>query len=422
MSRGGPWALSGLGAAALIAAGSGCMSATRELAREQTRREAHWKDLVSAPPPAEIPSLNWNTALDRLRHHNPKLGAADLDVRRAEEALSQVKKSLIPTANFQAGYNRVLGNSGGLTFEPFTFAATFLFDVPGLFNYRTRYEAAVLYLTRARLARETLWRTEVIELYRLHLENRDLSAEEHRLDETRRAQAQLALSSPRAAESVAGRLGAAQTQWSARRQDWQARLGELLGMSGVPVTFSGAGLPALPYEAPASRPAPETLARLPMRIAALELVSLRARQLGIRLEQLPEVDLTVDSPTIYQSGSGQGSIWSAHEVLVGVNAFWTLDTQGRQRSESRLLTAELTFRREVLEQEAVAAAAKMRAALDGLARTDRSMAAVHRALPDSPDAWRSPLHEAGEALSATRRDWQCVLWFFDDAQWTGLPV
>jgi len=419
MNGSGAWVV-GVAAAALVAAGSGCVSATKELAREESRREALWRSQVAAPPTAL--AFDWPSALVRLRQHNPKLRSADLEVRRAEEGLSQIKRSLIPTPSLEAGYNRIFGNDTGVSFEPFTFAATVLFDVPGLFNYRTRYEAALLNLTRARLARDTLWRAAVIDLYRAEVERRELRQKEAQMAAAESARRSLAVQVPRAAEDERGRWEAEKTQWSTRQKEWVARTGELLGLTGTPFDLSEQGLPRLPYERPQDRPSPETLARLPLRVAALELVALRARQIGIRLQQLPEIDVSIDSPTIYQTGPGQQTIWSSREVLAGVDAFWTLDTQGRQTSERRLLDAEISYRREVLDQESVAAAGKLRAALDGLASTDRQLASVESALASAPSAWRPGLLESGANLRAARRDWQFALWFFDDAQWASLPT
>jgi hypothetical protein len=422
MSVCGARAWSGLTAAALVAAGSGCLSAPKELDKEEARRDARWHVLVNAPRPGPELTLDWPGALRQMRRHNPKLQAADLDLARAEEALSQVRKSLIPSANFQAGYNRVFGNSAGVSFEPFTFAATFLFDVPGLLNFRTRYEAAVLNLTRARLARETLWRTQVIELYRAALERRDLDERETRLANGTDARRQLAASAPRAAAAERGRVRAEQALLSSRQAEWRQRAATLLALDGLPFQITESGLPPLPYETAEQRPSPETLARLPLRVAALELVALRARQLGVRLQQFPELDVSVVSPALYETGPGQRSIWSAREMVAGVDAFWTLDTQGRQKSESRLLAAEIAYRREVLDQEAIAVAGRLRSALEGLRDTDSRLATVVQAMGSVPTGLRQPLAEAAATLRSTRREWQCVLWFFDDAQWASLPA
>jgi hypothetical protein len=104
-------------------------------------------------------------------------------------------------------------------------------------------------------------------------------------------------------------------------------------------------------------------------------------------------------------------------VLAGVDALWSLDTQGRHASDKRLLAGETAYRREVLEQEAASSAAKLRAALDGLAQTDRKLSLVEQALASPLGAFHPELLDARNALMAERLDWRLTIWFFDDTQW-----
>jgi hypothetical protein len=104
-------------------------------------------------------------------------------------------------------------------------------------------------------------------------------------------------------------------------------------------------------------------------------------------------------------------------VLVGTNAFWTLDTQGRQASQSRILDAELALRRQILTQEAERVAAQLRTALDRLQATDAEFASVETALRNAPARVRGDLVARRDALATERREWQTVLWFFDDTRW-----
>jgi hypothetical protein len=408
-----------LASGVLLASVPGCTSTDKELSLEQTRRQEAWTDLVSAPRQARPRSLGWTEALDQMRTRNAKMLSADLDVTRAAEALDQVKKSIIPTASFTAGYDRFFSSAANASFEPFTFAANLFFDVPGLFSYRVRYEAAILTLTHARLARESTWRGQVVALYRAALESAELRDRSSRLAGAEAALASLSATAPEAAEQERGELADRHRQLAKLQADWLGRAQELLGLPGVDITLAVESLPPLPYDRPSDRPAPERLAQLPLRVAALDLLALRARQLGITLQQWPEIDMEVSSPTVYQTGSGQTSTWSPRELFAGVNSFWTLDTQGKHASDKRLLAGESAYRREVLAQEAAAAAAKLRTALDGLAETDRRLEAVDRAL-SSPEAPLKPaLIAAREELATDRREWRLTLWFFDDARWAG---
>jgi len=392
-----------------LGSSAGCASAGKELSREDDRQQAAWNVLVSPSSGSRARNLGWTAALEQLRHHNAKVLAADLDVARATEALKQVRRSLIPTADFEAGYERLFATGGNLGFEPFTFAANFFFDVPGLFNYRVRYEAAVLTLTHARLVRETVWREQVIALYRAVLDGRDLGDREARLARAGAAIDSLAATAPATAARERGDLADESRELERLRGEWTGRVSEILGLPGVAITLSDGDLPPLPYGPPSGRPDPSQLAQLPLRLAALDLLALRARQLGITLQEWPEIDASVSSPSIYETGPRQ--------ILAGVDALWAVDTQGRHASDKRILADETAFRREVLEQEAAASAAKLRSALDGLARTDRNLERIERAL-SSPDSTFEPeLQDARRSLLADRLDWRLTIWFFDDSQW-----
>jgi len=399
----------------LIAA-AGCTSATKELSLEEGRRQADWNALVSAAPAPPV-TLSWPAALAQMRAHNSKVRAADLDISRAAEAFEQVKRSLIPTASFSAGYQRLLDSGNNVQFEPFTFAANLFFDVPGFFSYRVRYEAAILTLAHARLVRETVWRDQVIALYRAEIEGRELQDRVSRLSRSETATVSLAASAPDTAAKERGALADEHRELAKDRADWLDRTGEILGLRGVPIVLSDDGLPPLPYALASDRPEPRTLAQLPLRLAALDLLALRARELGITLQEWPEIQMSVNSPTVFEAGQGQSYVWSPRQVFIGVDSFWTLDTQGRHASDRRLLDGEMSYRHEVLEQEAAATAAKLRGALDGLAQTDRELDSVEQALASSDESLRADLLNAQQTLISDRQAWRLTLWFFDDSKW-----
>jgi hypothetical protein len=127
--------------------------------------------------------------------------------------------------------------------------------------------------------------------------------------------------------------------------------------------------------------------------------------------------MSMSSPTVFETGGGGNYTWSPRELFLSVDSFWTLDTQGRHASDRRLLEKEMTYRHEVLEQEASATAAKLQQALDGLARTDRRLGTVEQALASAGSSLRPELIRARQTLMADRREWSLALWFFDDAQW-----
>lgn len=398
-------------ATVVLAGLSGCLSVQRELAVEERQQIAAWeKRHAAAPAPAPRIALTWDDAVARLRVGNDKLRAADLENLRATENLRQVRRSLIPLLNVQAGYNRAL--AGDSSIDPFTFAGSVLFDIPGMVNYKVRFEAAQLAVVRSGLGRELAWREQTVELYRAFVENAQLAADAARLDSA----ASGSTTAPAALRTaLAQRRLAAATALT----ESDEKLGRLIGDPAGAFASVESSLPALGYATTTERPAAGALARLPLRLAAIELVALRARELGVELQNWPELNIYVSSPAVYRHTAGEGAFWSTRDIFAGANAYWTLDTRGRRASEKRVLAAEAAFRREALERESAALSRRIERALTALADTDAQLAALPA--PIGAAALDASVAARRAALVAERREWQLVLWFFDDTRWPQPP-
>ena len=399
-------------ATAALAGLTGCISVERELVREETQRIAAWeKRHAATPAPAARLALTWDDALARLRTGNDKLRATELEALRAAENLRQVRRSLIPLLNLQTGYNRAL--AGDTAIDPFTFAGSVLFDIPGMVIYQVRRDAAQLAVVRSGLARELAWREQTVELYRAFLENAQLAAALSQLDAA-------TPSSATAPATLRTALAQRRRAASAALAESDERLGRLIGAPADSFASVESSLPALGYATAAERPAPGALARLPLRLAAIELVALRARELGVELQNWPELNVYVSSPSVYRHTAGEGAFWSTQDVFAGANAYWTLDTRGRRAGEKRLLAAETALRREILERESAALSRRLERALSALAATDTQLAA----LPATTGAASLDAAVATRRaeLAAERREWQLVLWFFDDPRWPQPPL
>ncbi|HEY0944746.1 MAG TPA: TolC family protein [Opitutaceae bacterium] len=397
-----------MGAAAALAGLSGCLSVKRELAAETQQTIASWekRHSTAAKPTARV-ALTWDDAVARLRTGNDKIRAADLDSLRAAENLRQVRRSLIPQLNLQAGYNRAL--DGHTTIDPFTFAAGVFFDVPGMIGYKVRLEAAQLSAVRSGLARELVWREQMVELFRAFADNAQLAADLARLVEAEKA-------SPAAPQRFRAVLVQRRLAASSALAESDERVGRLIGEPAGVFACVASTLPVLGYEHAAERPAAAVLARLPLRLAAVELVALRARELGVNLQNWPELNVYVSTPAVYRRTGGEGAFWTTEDVFAGANVFWTLDTRGRRAGQKRLLAAEAAFRREALERESARLSRRIAHALAALSDTDARLAA----LPATTGASALDASVAAQraALNSERREWQLVLWFFDDNRWS----
>lgn len=397
--------LCALAAAASVA---GCLSAGKKLGEEEKHQQAAWEKRQAATRPQSV-RLTWDAALLRLRSGNEKLRAADLDCLRAAESLRQAQRSLIPLLSLQTGYNRPLSGTSGI--DPFTFASSVFFDVPGMVGYRLRIEAARLVVLRAELGRELFWREQVVELYRRF---RDCADREDELDAIAKAAADPALPPTLRAELEQRRLNAASDLDRAA-----AKLRDLVGDNDLAFRCAAESLPALGYDNARVRPDPSSMARLTLRLSAVELVGLEARRLGLILEGWPELSVYVSNPVVYRYSGDNNSFWSTHDVFAGANVNWSLDTRGRRAGQKRIQAAEAALRRRALEQEASRASSRIRSAFDTLAATDADLASLPDNAPSS--AVTSALAARRLALLDQRRECQLALWFFDDERWPGVP-
>lgn len=349
-----------------------------------------------------------------LRSQNPKVRAADLELVRARENQRQVKRSLLPLLELQAGYNKVL--TSGMRLDPFTFAANVLVDVPGMLSFSMRKESAELLVIRAELLREAVWREQVTELYKAFHKNADLAEREKDL--------------AAALENKPGDLPSAlyssleqQREGAAKaRAEWSEKIGAALGIPGVPVTASFESFPELGYGSAAKRPSPEAMAKLAMQISAVELVAMRAREYGAKLENLPQTSVSISTPRLYQNSAGQGLLWSSRDFAAGANVAWTADIRGQRSGRRRILQEEHALRREALAQEAARLGNRIRLALHALEESDGQLRQIEELLRSNPDSGMSHrLRVKKRELEEERREWQVALWFLDDPRWPGIP-
>jgi hypothetical protein len=416
---------------AAVCLSAGCTSTASRLDEAAADRERTWSESLRSRslPSASLPgeTLSWTRATELLATHNAKLLAADFEILRARENLRQIHRSVIPLINFQAGYNRALKDAQA-GFEPFTFAANVFIDVPGVFSYRARLLAGELILRRAVLARELILREQTLELYRSFNAFTPLGQAAARSAALREIAAALATDFPASPLATdLARSAATQTRLSGRPEAIALeQLSQILGTPGTAYAPDVSTLPDLGYLDPARRPDPAQLARLQLRLAAVELVALRARALGARLQSFPDLNIYITSPGVYRYANNQQVAWSSEQIVIGANANWSLDTRGRRAGDRRLLAVETALRRTTLAAEDARNADQLRTALAELARIDREITRIDDASRELDataltDASRQPLvanlSAQRNALDELRLEWSLVLWFFDDARW-----
>lgn len=399
----------------------GCVHLATELDKQNAAVRTVWDEANHRRADSAVESLGWSDAVARLAAANPKILAAELDLVRAREAFAQVPRSLIPTLDLQAGYNRSLAAGSAATLNPFTFALNGFFDIPGVLNYHARYAAALLGVLHAELAHDLVLREQTVELARVFLDARRAAATEAQLARRRAATAALP------AGTLPGEDGPPAGRPDPAAPAWQGRLGDLLARPGTRWQLADSPPPVPEYGRDGVWPEPAALAQLPLRLAAVELVALRARQLGLDLRAWPVMNVYVTSPAFFQSAAGQTSFWSSQDLFAGANLDWAFDTHGQRDSDRRVLDAEIAVEQQRMREEAARLADRLQTALDSLRHLDTEAAALahQRAAIQANDPSNLALLASVDArlpqLAAERREGDLVLWFFDDARWSALP-
>lgn len=393
---------------------AGCFSVRREWVAESGRRSEQWRVLTSQPVPAADRAITWGEALRLLRTSNLKVRAADMELERAREQRRQVKRSLLPLFQLQGSYQRLL--TSGARMDPFSFATDVLLDVPGMVSYTMRRESAELVVVRAELMREAAWREQVTGLYKNFHQAAALSGRERQLSDSLRALPE------NAPEALRDSLERQRSQVARSREECTEKIGEALGLPGARLSASFAGFPNAGYAKPEDRPKPDQLARLPLRLAAVELVAMRAREMGAKLEDLPQMNVSVSTPRLYQNVSGQGALWSSRDFAAGANVLWTVDTRGQRAGRKRILREEHTLRREALQQEAIRLNNRLQRALRALGESDERLRRAELTLAANPDTTLfTTLLARKREIEEERLEWQVALWFLDDSRWPQLP-
>lgn len=403
------------GAAALVTGSAGCLSVKKEFESEKIRRADLWQQQHSAnTTPSPKINLTWGEAVLRLRSGNDKVRAADYDRLRADENLKQIRRSLIPQLSLYASYNRALSN--GPQIDPFSFASSVFFNVPGLIGYRLRHETAQLVVIRTQLAQEAVWREKVIDLYRAFYRSAEISSDQHLIADA------LNRTTGPGAEAFRRDLERRQILNTTQQVEAADKISELLGAPGTTFICAADTLPAVGYENPAVRPPITQLGKLTLQLSAVELVGMHARELGVDLQFWPDLNFYITTPSIYSRYGGEDRFWSSNDLFLGSSISWTLDTQGRRKSQKRVIAAETQLRRTALENESIRVSQRIQIALTALAETDNSLAALNNATPPAGSgALQNALSARRASLNNDRREWQLVIWFFDDARWSGVP-
>jgi outer membrane protein TolC len=414
---------------------AGCLSARREVDKKLPAVQSRWQTELARQIALPDRIVSWPEALALLQTNNLKLRAARVDITNAQELARQVFKDLIPTVNLRSGVSRSIKSIPATAFSDVTFNIDSFFNIPGVVNFDSRLFAARLAALRAKAAAELAQREQAIELYKLFLEAREQDEMRAELKSERMLAAALDKADALAGDILLKEIESEELSLKTSAESLQTHASELLADTQYHWTFRTNNLPDFPYE---EQPLPlnntNRVARLQMRLVALELVRAWAQIHGIKLQYWPELTIFVSGPSAFQSVNGETHFWSSSDVVATADFFWTLDTRGyvslqlrQTRREQELEFAQLRMDSDELIQRLLAAQRLGGSLRTQIEQLDRLISALNNVPQDLDLNSLIQAMESNRSLRfqrfKLRRDLaelDTLFWFVDEQQWGGI--
>jgi hypothetical protein len=411
---------------------TGCLSAPKKVEQKLPEIRAQWQADVARQSSLPSRSLDWNQALDLLRAKNLKLRAARASVTNSQELATQPYRDLIPTINLRSGVTRSLANVPSTSIDDVTFNIDSFFNIPGVVNFDSRVFAGRLAFLRAQAAYELAEREQTIELYKAFIAMQDQDQLVSELKSQRALAETVQKVDPLAAQVLIRDLASQELGLAKSGDALQTLLGDLLGDRSYQWKLTTNGLPDLAYEKePLQLSDTNRVARLQMRLVALELVRAWATIHGIKLQYWPELTIFVSGPSVFQRIGGQSHFWSSKDIQASADFFWTLDTRGivsqqlrQTRRDQTLQEAQLRLDSQALVDKLLSAQ-KLSGSLRAQAEQLDELISVLDKIPQTID-FNTILQTAETTRSLRRQRFELhrniaeldtLFWFVDEQKW-----
>ncbi|MDB6122155.1 MAG: hypothetical protein JWQ71_1148 [Pedosphaera sp.] len=414
---------------------TGCLSAPKKVEQKLPQLRAQWQADVARQSSLPGRSLDWPQALALLKANNLKLRSARTDITNTAELATQPYRDLIPTINLRSGATRTVANVPTTTFDDVTFNIDSFFNVPGVVNFNSRIFGGRLAVLRSKAAYQLAEREQTIELYKAFIQAQEQSQYVSELKSQQALADAVQKADPLAAQVLLKDLNSQQLSLEKSADILQSRVGELVGDLKYRWVLTTNGLPNLAYD---QNPLPladtNRVARLQMRLVALELVRAWAQIHGIKLQYWPELTIFVSGPSVFQRIGGKSQFWSSKDIQASADFFWTLDTRGyisqqlrQTRREQELQIAQLHMDSEALIDKLLAAQ-KLSGSLRAQAEQLDELISVLDKVPKTFD-FNSILQTAETSRSLRRQRFELrrnlaeldtLFWFVDEQKWASL--
>jgi hypothetical protein len=406
---------------------AGCKSVEERIGEQSDRINTYLPELTANPLQLPERTLDWETAVSML-DSNLVMRNANEEVVKAEVAVNRVFLDLIPQLTVQGIYSQAVTQFTELSSENFNANINALFAIPGLLKLRMEYYAAMLACYKARQQYDLAYREEVVNLYSLFRQYRQMQ-ENNAIDTLKSAQPLF---------SSAERM-----ELEFRRKQRETEL--WLGLSAALGCYSnhwnvvGDQLPQFDYLADAPDwNNPEEVGKLFTNLQAVELEGTRLRELGIKFQYWPQLNMRIYSPSVYLvSGGDRGGFeFDAEDIRFEASVRMKLDTNLQIRDQLREARRSTTLLKQKLYEDAQERTKKILDAHAALAIVEirhRQLLAQEQLLKSGSRADRYDAYEKRRAERiqlmtdrlALEKELDAIvpiLWMADERKWTIRPV
>lgn len=401
---------------------SGCKSVDEHIAERSGEIIQYYPSVSSDPEDLPAFELDWDTAVSMLGSNLVMRNAAE-EIIKSKVAVKRVFLDLIPQLTVQGIYQQSITSITELTSDNFNANINALFAVPGLLRLRLDYYGAMLAVYSARQQYKLAYRDEVINLYTLfrkHQHNR----------------AQYVVESLQSADPTFGRADRQELAFVRNQREtalWLGLSAALGNYSNRWMIVSG-NVPKHDYLSTAPDwDDPEEAGKLFITLEAVELEAARLRELGVKFQYWPQLNMRVYSPSVYLlSGGDRGGFeFDADDIRFEAGVTMKLDTNLKIRDQLRETRRNTELLKQKLFEDAHERAKKLDEAQDALAVIDTRMTQLQakkkllNTLPQSSayDVFEKNLSEHIELLNqliALEQELDSIipiLWVADESKW-----
>lgn len=252
--------------------------------------------------------LSWNEAVQLMVARNLNLRRSRIQIEEAKERRDQQWKTFLPRPAIFANIQSSLAELGNITSDDLSASIIAPLSIPNPITERARaFENALSYLA-SRDSYELNYRRQVTFLYRIFSQYQSNLDELALIESNRQDQAAV----------IDGALGSLQEELSRRQtlQGLQSSLAQQLDLPGTYPVPRPETLPELDYSRKVHRFTPgKNYAKLAVRLSAYQIESALLQEKGVKLRQLPFVNVSSSNPAIYDSRS-ETSPFAADQIFL----------------------------------------------------------------------------------------------------------